>query len=64
MLLQSGRYRVAWIWTLTNQQGYQDGIRFALSDEDRWLHFEFIAEASAIAAYEGKVLGNAVSRRP
>jgi len=48
----SGRFRVEWLWAMTNQQGYSDGVRLQLCSKSERLVFEFIAAASAIDVFE------------
>jgi hypothetical protein len=47
-----GAYRVDWMWTKTNQQGYFDGFRIQISARGRERVFEFISIASCIEVYE------------
>ncbi len=52
---QIGR-RSTWFWRLTNQQGYNDGLRIELVDDDS-THteiLEFVVVASAIELYYGQ----------
>ena len=41
--------RLQWAWRLTNQQGYEDGIRFGFqnTDESDYAYIELIAAASS-----------------
>ena len=45
--------RIPWLWRLTNQQGYDDGVRieFAKPEEDFISVVEFIVMASAIQVF-------------
>jgi hypothetical protein len=47
---------VSWIWLLTNQQGYEDGIRFELSSADghKESSITLIGMASKIEIYSSK----------
>jgi hypothetical protein len=48
----TGRFRVEWIWAMTNQQGYSDGFRIQIATKKRNHVFEFIAIGSCIEVYE------------
>ena len=47
-----GSFRVEWMWTMTNQQGYFDGFRIQLATKRQVRVFQFIAIASCIEVYE------------
>ena len=48
----SGSFRVEWIWTMTNQQGYCDGFRIQLGVKQQSHVFEFISIGSCIDIYK------------
>lgn len=54
----AGHFRVEWLWTMTNQQGYFDGFRIQLAAKRRRHVFEFIAIGSCIDVYEAKEKAN------
>lgn len=50
--LLSGKYRVEWMWTLKNQQGYDDGFRIQLASDAERRVFDIIAIASCLEIRE------------
>ena len=48
--------RCTWFWRLTNQQGYNDGLRIELANNDSTQSgiFEFVVVASTIELYYGQ----------
>ena len=54
--LLSGRFRVEWLWSMENQQGYSDGIRIQLRSKSESRVFEFISAASSVEVFEAKRL--------
>lgn len=50
--IATGSFRVEWMWTMTNQQGYFDGFRIQLATKRQVCVFEFITIASCIEVYE------------
>jgi hypothetical protein len=50
----TGNFRVEWMWAMTNEQGYFDGLRIQLAAKTSCRVFEFISIASCIEAYEAK----------
>lgn len=49
-----GKFRVAWMWSMTNQQGYSDGFRIELCAVKKWRAFDFISAASVVKVSEAK----------
>lgn len=47
-----GRFRVEWMWEMTNQQGYSDGFRIQLATKYTKRVIEFVGGASCIDGYE------------
>ena len=58
ILLLSGRFRVEWLWSMTNQQGYSDGFRLQLRSKNESRVFDFISAALSIEVFEAKRLPN------
>ena len=54
----SGRFRVEWLWSMTNQQGYSDGFRLELRSRKESRVFDFISAASSIEVFEAKRVPN------
>ncbi|GAB3200628.1 hypothetical protein ABID22_003737 [Pontibacter aydingkolensis] len=46
--------RIVWIWTLTNNQGYQDDAQIEVADGQYRKRIQFMAEGSQIKVYRLK----------
>jgi hypothetical protein len=53
-----GKFRVNWVWVMTNQQGYFDGLRIQLTAKKVTRVFEFISICSSFEIHEAIQLSN------